>query len=230
MNVAEASQKEASPNAQIVNVNVAVHVNDSTHELLTPQPPRTRTVAMLEEVLQELRSSIHKAHEALRAHLARLRTGRANAAMLDAVRVDYYGSPTPIGQMASISVPEPRLILIKPWEKSQSRAIDKAIRDADLGLNPQVDGEIIRIPIPSLTEERRKDLAKQAKKMGEDCRIALRESRREAKEMVDSLVGDGDVGEDEGDAAWKKAEELVVAANKQVDEIVAHKEKDIMTV
>lgn len=185
---------------------------------------------MLEEVLQELRNAIHKAHDALKGHLARLRTGRANAAMLDAVRVDYYGSPTPISQMASVSVPEPRLIVIKPWEKSQGRAIDKAIRDADLGLNPQVDGEMIRIPIPPLTEERRKDLAKQAKKMGEDCRIALREARREAKEMVDSLVGDGEVGEDDGDAAWKKAEELVAAANKQVDEFVAHKEKDIMTV
>lgn len=185
---------------------------------------------MLEEVLQELRSSIQKGHDALRTHLVRLRTGRANAAMLDAVRVDYYGSPTPISQMASVSVPEPRLIVIRPWEKAQCKAIDKAIRDADLGLNPQVDGELIRIPIPSLTEERRKDLAKQAKKMGEDCRIALRESRREAKEMIDSLVHDGDVGEDDGEAARKKAEEAILAANKQVDEIVAHKERDIMTV
>lgn len=185
---------------------------------------------MLEEVLQELRNSIQKAHDSLKAHLARLRTGRANAAMLDSVRVDYYGTPTPISQMASVSVPEPRLIVIKPWEKSQGKSIDKAIRDADLGLNPQVDGELIRIPIPPLTEERRKDLAKQAKKMGEDCRIALREARREAKEMIDTIVGDGDSGEDEGDAAWKKAEELVVAANKSVDDFVAHKEKDIMTV
>src|SRR5260221_3951880 len=112
---------------------------------------------MLEEVLQELRNAIGKAHEAFKTQLSRLRTGRASASMLDTVRVDYYGSRTPISQMASVSVPEPRLITIKPWEKGQSRAIDKAIRDADLGLNPQVDGEMIRIPIPSLTEERRKD-------------------------------------------------------------------------
>jgi ribosome recycling factor len=185
---------------------------------------------MLEEVLQELRNAIAKAHDALKVQLSRLRTGRANAAMLDSVRVDYYGSLTPIGQMASVNIPEPRLILIKPWEKGQSRAIDKAIRDADLGLNPQIDGEIIRIPIPPLTEERRKDLAKQAKKMGEECKIAVRDARREAKEMIDSLIRDGDVGEDEGDLAWKKAEEIVGLGNKHVDEIVTNKEKDIMTV
>jgi ribosome recycling factor len=185
---------------------------------------------MLEEVLEELRKSLAKAHDALKAQLARLRTGRANAAMLDSVRVDYYGSPTPVSQMASISVPEPRLIVIKPWEKGQSKAIDKAIRDAELGLNPQVDGELIRIPIPSLTEERRKDLVKQARKMNEECKIAIREARREAKEMIDSLVGDGECGEDEGDQAWKKAEEIVAGGNKQSDEIVANKEKDIMTV
>lgn len=185
---------------------------------------------MLEEVLQELRAAMAKAHDGLKRELSRLRTGRASASMLDSVRVDYYGTPTPIGQMASINIPEPRLIVIKPWEKSQTRAIDKAIRDADLGLNPQVDSDIVRIPIPSLTEERRKDLAKQARKAGEECKIALREARREAREMIDSLVRDGDVGEDEGDQAWKKAEEIVVAANKQVDEIVANKEKDIMTV
>jgi ribosome recycling factor len=185
---------------------------------------------MLEEVLEELRKAIGKAHEALKSQLARLRTGRASAAMLDSVRVDYYGSPTPISQMASVNIPEPRLIVIKPWEKSQIRAIDKAIRDADLGLNPQADSEVVRIPIPPLTEERRRDLAKQAKKIGEECKIAIREARREAKEMVDSLVRDGEVGEDEGDQAWKKAEEIVVGGNKHTDEIVANKEKDIMTV
>lgn len=185
---------------------------------------------MLEEVLQELRNAMARAHDALKHQLSRLRTGRANAAMLDSVRVDYYGTPTPIAQMASVNIPEPRLILIKPWEKGQVRAIDKAIRDTDLGLNPQIDADLIRIPIPPLTEERRKDLAKQAKKMSEDCKIGIREARREAKEMIDSLVKDGDVGEDEGDQAWKKAEEIVVAGNKTADEIVQHKEKDIMTV
>jgi ribosome recycling factor len=185
---------------------------------------------MLEEVLQELRAGIGKSHEQLKRELAKLRTGRANAAMLDNVRVDYYDTPTPISQMASITVPEPRMIVIKPWEKSQIKAIDKAIREAELGLNPQSDNEFVRIPIPPLTEERRKDLAKQARKFGEACKVAIRETRREAREMIDSLIRDGDVGEDEGDAAWKKAEEIVVGANKQTDEIIANKEKDIMTV
>lgn len=185
---------------------------------------------MLEEVLAELRNSIAKAHEALRRELSRLRTGRASPSMLDSVRVDYYGTPTPIAQMASISVPEPRLIVIRPWEKGQAKAIEKAIRDAELGLNPQVDGDLVRVPIPPLTEERRKELAKQARRIGEDCKIAIREARREAKEMIDSLIRDGEVGEDEGEQAWKKAEEIVAAANKQTDEIVAQKEKDIMTV
>lgn len=185
---------------------------------------------MLEEVLQELRTNIGKAHEALKRELSRLQTGRASAAMLEAVRVDYYGTPTPIVQMASINIPEPRLIVIKPWEKQFTKAIDKAIRDANLGLNPQVDGDIVRVPVPPLTEERRKLLAKQAKKIGEECKIAIREARREAREMIDSLIRDGEVGEDEGEAAWKKVEEIVAAANKQTDEIVANKEKDIMTV
>lgn len=185
---------------------------------------------MLDEVLQDLQSSIAKAHESLKNNLSRLRTGRATAAMLDAVRVDYYGTPTPINQMANIQIPEPRMILVKPWEKGQSKHIDKAIRDANLGLNPQVDGDLIRIPIPPLTEERRKELAKQARKMGEETKIAVREARRNAKELVDQLVSDGDVGEDEGDLAWKKGEEIVVAGNKSVDDMIAAKEKDIMTI
>jgi ribosome recycling factor len=185
---------------------------------------------MLEEVLQDLQASIGKAHDALKTQLSRLRTGRATASMLDAVRVDYYGTPTPINQMANVQVPEPRLIVIRPWEKGQSKHIDKAIRDAGLGLNPQVDGELIRIPIPPLTEERRKELAKQARKIGEETKIAIRESRRTAKELIDTLIADGDCGEDEGDLAWKKGEEIVVTGNKHVDEIIAAKEKDIMTV
>jgi ribosome recycling factor len=185
---------------------------------------------MLDEVLQDLQASIAKAHESLKSNLSRLRTGRATAAMLDSVRVDYYGTPTPINQMANVQIPEPRLIVIKPWEKGQGRAIDKAIRDANLGLNPQLDGELIRIPIPPLTEERRKELAKQARKMGEETKIALRDARRTAKELVDQLVNDGDVGEDEGELAWKKGEEIVVGGSKAVDDIIAAKEKDIMTV
>jgi len=185
---------------------------------------------MIEEVLQELRNGVGKAHEALRNQLSRLRTGRAHSSMLDSVRVDYYGSPTRIMEMASINIPEPRLIVIKPFEKSQAKAIDKSIRDAELGLNPQVDGDIIRIPIPALTEERRKELVKQARKTSEECKISIREARREAKEMLDELVKSGDIGEDDGDQGMKKVEEIVAAGNKTTDEIVGQKEKDIMTI
>jgi ribosome recycling factor len=185
---------------------------------------------MLEEVLAELRASCGKAHEALRNHLSRLRTGRANPSMLDGVRVDYYGTPTPIAQMATISVPEPRLLQIKVWERGQAKAVDKAIRESDLNLNPQVDGEILRIPLPPLTEERRKALVKNAKQYGEDCKIATRMARKDARDMIASLVGDGDVSEDDGDAAYARVEDTIAAAIKTTDEIVAQKEKDILTV
>jgi ribosome recycling factor len=185
---------------------------------------------MLEEVLAELYSANNKAHDALRQQLSRLRTGRANAGMLDGVRVDYYGTPTPIASMATVSVPEPRLLQIKVWERGQSKAVEKALRESNLNVNPQLDGDIIRIPLPPLTEERRRDLAKEAKKIGEDCKIAIRKTRKDAREMIASLVKDGDVSENDGDAAEKKAEEAIAGAVKTVDDIVAAKEKDIMTV
>ncbi|MBI5515890.1 MAG: ribosome recycling factor [Deltaproteobacteria bacterium] len=185
---------------------------------------------MLDEILDDLKQSNVKAHEALKRELSRLRAGRASASMLDGVRVDYYGTPTPIGQMATVTVPEPRLIQIKVWERGQAKAVEKALRESDLNLNPQVDGDLLRIPLPSLTEERRKELAKLARKHGEECKIAIRKNRKEAKDMVDQLTKDGDVSEDDGDATWKKAEDLVALAVKHADEIVAAKEKDIMTV
>ena len=122
------------------------------------------------------------------------------------------------------------MISVNVWDKGLVVSVEKAIRNSGLGLNPVTDGTTLRVPIPPLTEERRKDLAKQARKVGEECKIAVREARREAKEMIDSLVDDGDVGQDEGDLAWKKAEEIVAGGNKQIDEIIATKEKDIMTV
>jgi ribosome recycling factor len=132
--------------------------------------------------------------------------------------------------MATVTVPEPRLIQIKVWERGQAKAVEKALRESDLNLNPQVDGDLLRIPLPALTEERRKELAKLARRHGEECKIAIRKNRKEAKDMVDQLTHDGDVSEDDGDAAWKKAEDLVAHAVKHTDEIVAAKEKDIMTV
>jgi ribosome recycling factor len=187
-------------------------------------------MVMLEEVFKELRAGIEKAIEALRRDLSKVRTGRAHAGMLDSIRIDYYGVSTPVGQMATVAVPEPRLITIKPWEKGQAKAIDKAIREGDLGLNPQVDGDLIRIPIPALTEERRKEMVKLTKKHGEECKVAVRKHRREANEMIDTLDKDGDVGGDEAERARKKVEELVAEGTKQVDAVIASKEKDILEV
>ena len=185
---------------------------------------------MLEDVLKELRAGIDKAIDSLRRDLGKVRTGRAHAGMLDAIRVDYYGVPTPVQQMATVTVPEPRLILVKPWEKGQVKALDKAIRDSDLGLNPQVDADLIRIPIPALTEERRKEMVKLTKKYGEDCKVAVRKHRRDANEMIETLDKDGDVAADDADRAKKKVEDAVAEAGKQVDAVIASKEKDILEV
>lgn len=185
---------------------------------------------MLEDVNKELRAGIDKAIEALRRDLAKVRTGRAHAAMLDGIRVDYYGTPTPIVQMATVTVPEPRLITIKPWEKNQVRSIEKALRESDLGLNPQVDADLIRLPIPALTEERRKEMVKLTKKHGEDCKVAIRKYRREANELIDTLEKDGEVSGDDAERARKKVDDVVAEGTKQVDAIIAAKEKDILDV
>lgn len=185
---------------------------------------------MLEEVMTELQAGIEKSIEALRRDLSRVRTGRAHAGMLDGIRVDYYGVPTPITQMATVGVPEPRLITIKPWEKGQAKAIDKAIREGDLNLNPQVDGDLIRIPIAPLTEERRKEMVKLTKKNGEEAKVAIRKHRRDANEMVDTLDDGGDVSKDDADRAKKKIEEIVADGIAQVDRVIASKEKDILEV
>jgi ribosome recycling factor len=185
---------------------------------------------MLTETLQELGEAIDKAHEALQRDLAKIRAGRANPAILDGVRIDYYGSPTPLKQLASISVPEARMIILKPFDRTQMQAIEKAIMEAQLGLNPSNDGEIIRIPMPPLTEERRKDLVKVARKSGEECKVAIRRARHDAKDMIDALQKDGDVGEDDADRARKELEEVVKTGTNKVDEIVGKKEADILEV
>jgi ribosome recycling factor len=185
---------------------------------------------MLDEVFKELRAGIEKAVEALRRELSKVRTGRAHAGMLDSVRVDYYGVSTPLHQMATVAVPEARLITIKPWEKGQAKAIDKAIREAGLGVNPQTDAELIRIPIPALTEERRREMVKLTKKHGEECKVAVRKHRRDANEMIQQLDKDGEVSGDDADRALKKVEEVVLDGIKAVDHVIATKEKDILEV
>ncbi|MFO7180696.1 MAG: ribosome recycling factor [Pseudomonadota bacterium] len=184
---------------------------------------------MIDDALQELKQAAEKAKDALKRELSKLRTGRAHAGMLDSLRVDYYGTSTPVSQMATVSVPEPRLITVKPWDKSQVQAVEKAIRESDLGLNPQVDGELIRIPVPPLSEERRKELVKVAKKHGEDCKVSIRKARHDALDMLEEIKGSGGASEDDVERAKKKAEEIVAEAGQAVDQIIQQKEKEILT-
>ncbi len=185
---------------------------------------------MIDEVLVELKQATERSKEALRRDLAKLRTGRANAGMLDGIRVEYYGAVTPLNQMANVNVPEPRLITVKPWDRSQVQAVEKAIRESDLGLNPQVDGELIRVPIPALSEERRKDLVKIARKNGEEAKVGMRKSRHEALDMLSEIKDNGDASEDDVERAKKKVEELVLESTQGIDQIITQKEKEILTI
>jgi ribosome recycling factor len=150
--------------------------------------------------------------------------------MLDGIRVDYYGQSTPLAQMATINIPEPRMLTIKPWDKGQATAIDRAIRESDLGLNPQVDGDLLRVPVPPLSEQRRKELVKVAKKQGEECKVAIRKARHDALDMLAEIKESGDASEDEVERAKKKAEESVAQAAHEVDQIITQKEKEILSV
>jgi ribosome recycling factor len=185
---------------------------------------------MLEDVHKELISSMTKAQDALKRQLATLRAGRASASLLDGVKVDYYGTMTPLAQMAHINVPEPRLITVKPWDKTQIKAVEKALRDTDLGLNPQADKDIIRLPLPPLTEERRKEFVKIAKKYGEECKVAIRKARHDALDMLSQIDTEGEASTDDVERAKKRAEDAVADAGKAVDAVIAAKEKDILEV
>jgi ribosome recycling factor len=185
---------------------------------------------MVNDVLSELDSGIAKALDALKRELGKVRTGRANLALLDGVRVEYYGTMTPLNQVASCAVADPRLITIKPWEKKLCPEIESAIRAANLGLNPSSDGEIVRLPIPALTTERRRELSKVVKRIGEDAKVAVRGVRRDAKEMLESLAKDGDISDDDSDAGLKKMQVAVDKSIEKVDEIINKKEAEIMEV
>jgi ribosome recycling factor len=187
-------------------------------------------MSMIDDVQKELATSITKAHDALKRELTKLRAGRASANLLDGIKADYYGTLTPLTQMAHINVPEPRLITVKPWDKTAVKAVEKSLRDSDLGLNPQVDGDVIRIPLPPLTEERRKEFVKIARKYGEECKVAIRKHRHDALDMLASVETDGGASADEVERGKKKVEELVAEGVKHVDGMIAHKEKDILEV
>jgi ribosome recycling factor len=185
---------------------------------------------VIDETLLEGEEKMQKAVEVAKDELATVRTGRANPAMFSGIVVDYYGSPTPLNQLASISVPEARLVVIKPYDASQLGAMEKAIRDSDLGVNPSNDGQLIRISIPQMTEERRKEMVKLAKHKGEEGRITVRGIRRKVKEEIDRIVKDGEAGEDEGTRGEKELENLTHRYVTQIDELVKHKEAELLEV
>ena len=185
---------------------------------------------MVNDIIKSLQGDIDKAIEAFRRELGKVRTGRANLSILDGVRVEYYGTPTPLNQVASMAVADARLITVKPWERSLIPEIEKAIRAAQLGLNPQSDGEIVRLPMPALTQERRQELVKVVKKMAEEAKVALRSARREANEMLKDLLKEGGITEDDERKGLKTVQETTDKSVTKVDEIVAKKEAEILEV
>jgi ribosome recycling factor len=184
---------------------------------------------MLNDVLKDLQGSFEKAVDSFKRDLGKVRTGRANVSLLDAVKVEYYGTMTPLSQVASLNVPDARLITIKPWEKSLIPAIEKAIKaQSDLGLNPASDGEIVRVPIPPLTQERRKELVKVIKKMTEEAKVTLRNARRDANDMLKELVADGQINEDDQRKGLKSVQDVTDKFTTMVDDVAGKKEKEIL--
>ncbi|MBE0596522.1 MAG: ribosome recycling factor [Desulfuromonadales bacterium] len=185
---------------------------------------------MVKDVVDKTRAGMEKSLEALRKDFTRVRTGRASVTLLDEIRIDYYGTPTPLSQIGTLIVPEPRLITIQPWEKKLIPDIERAILKSDLGLNPTSDGNLIRIVIPALTEERRKEMVKLTKRMGEEAKIAMRNSRRDANEALKKLEKGKEISEDDLKRGEKEVQELTDSYVKKVDDVVAAKEKEVMEI
>lgn len=185
---------------------------------------------MYKDVIARTRVGMEKSIEALKKEFSRVRTGRASINLLDDVRVDYYGTPTPLSQIATLIVPEPRLITIQPWEKKLIPDIERAILRADLGLNPASDGVLVRIAIPPLTEDRRKEMVKLIKRMTEDAKVAIRNVRREANDSLKKLEKDKEISEDELKRGEKEIQDLTDGFVKKTDEVMAVKEKEVMEI
>ena len=186
------------------------------------------TDPMTEDVIKDAKSRMQKAVEATRREFSSVRTGRANPALLEQVKVDYYGVSTPINQVATVTVPEPRLLVVAPWDKKMVKDVERAILKSELGLTPSSDGAVIRLPIPPLTEERRRDLAKVVRRQTEEGRVAVRNIRREAKEMIEELEEAGEVSEDGAKRALEELQKLTDEFVAAVDKALEAKEKEIM--
>lgn len=184
----------------------------------------------MQEKIKHYEDKMEKSYEVLLDEYASIRAGRANPHVLDKLRVDYYGTPTPLQQVANISVPEPRMILIQPWERKLIKDIEKAILTSDLGINPNNDGSSIRLVFPELTEERRKELAKDVKKKGENTKVAVRNIRRDANDVIKKMEKAGDISEDELAEGEEKIQKMTDKMIERIDKAVEAKTKEIMTV
>ncbi len=185
---------------------------------------------MIDDTLLEAEEKMERAVEHAKEEFGAIRTGRANPGMFSKIIIDYYGSPTPLIQMASVGIPEPRMAIVKPYDNSQINAMEKAIRDSDLGVNPTNEGNQLRILLPQMTEERRRDMIKVVRHKAEEAKVAIRNIRRKGKEELDRLVKDGEVGEDEGRRAEKELDDLTQRYVAHVDELVKHKEAELLEV
>lgn len=185
---------------------------------------------MIEEVLQDLRREIDETAGKLKREFARVRTGRASSSLLDGIMVEYYGARTHLNSLATVNVPEPRLIVITPFDKGAMGEIERAIKSSDLGLNPMNDGKVIRIAIPELTEERRRDLVKHVRKIAEEFRVSMRNHRRDANEMIKELLKEKQVTEDDARHAQEKVQVLTNEGIERIDQTLKSKEEEIMVV
>jgi ribosome recycling factor len=185
---------------------------------------------VIDDTLLEAEEKMERAVEHAKEEFGAIRTGRANPAMFSKIIIDYYGTPTPLTQMASVAIPEPRMAIIKPYDNSQINAMEKAIRDSDLGVNPNNEGNQLRILLPQMTEERRRDMIKVARHKGEEAKVAIRNIRRRGKEELDRIVKDGEAGEDEGRRAEKELDDLTQRYVAGVDDLVKHKETELLEV
>src|SRR5215470_1324253 len=188
------------------------------------------TIATTKDAMATARARMEKAVDDFRKELATLRTGRANASLLDSVRVDYHGTPMPVDQLGTLTVPDATMIVISPWDPSVVPLIDKAIRTSDLGLNPTNDGKVVRVPIPSLNEERRKDLVKHLHKVLENHRTAVRNIRRDIKEAIDKLEKDKKISQDDHKRALEELDKVSHAETKKIEDLSAGKEKEVMEI
>lgn len=185
---------------------------------------------MINEITKDLKINIDKTLDAFKKQLASIRTGRAHISLLDSVRMDYYGTPTPLAQIATLTTSDSRTIVVKPWERGLQKPIEKAILEANLGLTAITDGDLVRVPVPSLTEERRKEFCKQTKNKGEEAKLAIRNARRDANELLKTATKDGEISEDEEKRGLKMVQDMTDGSIITIDDLVSKKDVEIMTV